>query len=256
MDNFSLIYHNQLKSVICTDHHILLKRSNIFSHVQQEHSSHHHHSFILSKLTSVLTNLWNVPEKLMDIEPGHLYPQFQGLPIHLGYQCPDCVYVSISHKKTRNHVRQHHHHPYVIQYIPVQRYARNKPPFPIIPTSSSSPTTGVDILINTLASAVNLTFKPPLGAYTENTRLVSQWLLRTKWPTIIQNRDIGQLYKVVQKPPCDDKLLQQACLLVRAFTKLATQNISLLPDLVLQRLNTPDKAKRYPSCSCYLMLVN
>lgn len=253
MDKFSLVYHKTLQGVICMAHHVLIKPSYVLYHVQSQHAKL---QFSSVKATDILNNIWKVPAKPIDLERG-LYHQFQGLPVYLGHRCAECGYLSSAPKKVAAHVRQEHDHAFDsadLEYVPIQRYSQTKIPFPIIPTSPPVTTT-IDAVINTFTSAVANTFKTPQGVYTANARLVSQWLLRMEWPTIVKGHDVVQLYKAVQKPVADDTILRRASFITKRLTNIATQNISLLPRLVLQRLNTSDKAKTCVVVVDFLLLL-
>ncbi|KAJ3792839.1 hypothetical protein GGU11DRAFT_692883, partial [Lentinula aff. detonsa] len=173
--------------------------------------------------------------------------QVQGLPILLGYQCgvDECDHITASAKTLKLHIRQIHHispNSQNIHYVPIQRFHKHALPFPIIPTASPTSTT-LDNVIETLTQQVDNLYTTPTGEFSTNNRLISPWLLATKWPEMFQGQNMEALAKLAQKPLADEVLLQRASTIVELFVQNAIAKISQLPELILQRINTSDPAK-------------
>lgn len=241
MDNFGLVYHTVLQGVLCTHHHILLKSSYIHRHIQDEHARM---QYSPTEAKKVIQNQWHVPAAPLVMQPG-FYPQVEGLPILLGYECGDCNHVTASVKTIERHVRTTHNVPFdinAIHYVPIQRFHKHAIPFPIIPAYPPTSST-IDEIVNNATAQVEAVFETPIGEFSANNRLVSPWLLATKWPQLVQGRDLEALSNTCQKPVADDTVLQKACVVMQGLMDLAIKSIPQLPELVLQRLNTPDRAK-------------
>lgn len=243
MQNYGLAFHVQLKSILCTSHHIILKRTYVTRHLELFHSGIR----INHKAIAQAMDEWNVSYELPVIEPGHTVTQLQGLPIEIGYSCTQCHFITISHRKFKDHMSQqlHSNNDNKIFLLPVQRLNQNTIPFPIHPVTKTAPSASVSAFVHGLMSQVDNAYKIPTGQFTTNKRLVTPFLLGTKWLDIVQNHVITKLIALRATPTAGDGYLARASSVVKRMTHQAIAAIPLIPELILQRLNTSDPIKGY-----------
>ncbi|KAF8828442.1 hypothetical protein HHX47_DHR4000661 [Lentinula edodes] len=248
LESHGLVYHQTFHSVLCTVHHCVLKKSHVLRHLKNKHPNG------VPKLKELQAKLDNfdISERLPTITtiPS---PQFEGLPIYCGYQCPFCDVITTARKSLEAHARDHpdDHSPIpasvAVQHVPVQRFGHtHSAPFVITPLALKPPSP-IDSIIETLATKLKHTYTMPstvgVGEYTLNTRLITPWLLKTKWPLIIGSHSIPQLRTLSSQATADDDLLTKASSVIHSLTAQAVVMIDLIPELILQKLNTPEPSK-------------
>ncbi|KAG2030468.1 hypothetical protein BDR03DRAFT_987079 [Suillus americanus] len=74
-------------------------------------------------------------------------------------------------------------------------------------------------------------------------RMVSPWLLTTKWHEHVAGHDVGTLRKLVEFPKADDLTMPDISHGVEMYFDGALRLLEVTDELVLQRLNSPDPLK-------------
>lgn len=241
-----LVHHLEINAVICTIHRTALKRSYVLRHLETKHRD-----LPLNK-AHVRTMLakWGIADQLPELSGSQYHPQIQGLPISCGFACPDCGVIRTTPKLVREHVSKEHNKPLSVkprlQVFPVQRLGAHSTLFPILPSDHGTITTN-DIAIQKLTAEVEKTFQTPVGTFTDNSRLISPWLHTTKWPLMVKDHDVDKLVAFCQQPTANDGVLTRASRIVRLMNAYGVERIGVVPDLILERLNTPDAVKGHVS---------
>jgi len=74
-------------------------------------------------------------------------------------------------------------------------------------------------------------------------RMVSPWLLTTKWHEHVAGHDISMLRKLVEMPKADDPGMPHLQEAVEEYFRHAQTLLEVTDELILQRLNSPDPIK-------------
>jgi hypothetical protein len=74
-------------------------------------------------------------------------------------------------------------------------------------------------------------------------RMVSPWLMTTKWHEHVAGHDISMLRKLVEIPKADDATMPHLQQAVEAYFRHAQTLLEVTDELILQRLNSPDPVK-------------
>ncbi|KAG2063370.1 hypothetical protein BDR04DRAFT_1123305 [Suillus decipiens] len=74
-------------------------------------------------------------------------------------------------------------------------------------------------------------------------RMVSPWLLTTKWHEHVAGHDVATLRKLVEFPKADDPTMPNIAHGVEAYFESALRLLEVTDELILQRLNSPDPLK-------------
>ncbi|KAJ3831032.1 hypothetical protein EV361DRAFT_1038121 [Lentinula raphanica] len=65
LDSIGLVYQSSIQAVLCTVHHIVLKRTYVIRHIENDHKDRHfNHQAIKQALDT-----WNVPDELPALDP-------------------------------------------------------------------------------------------------------------------------------------------------------------------------------------------
>lgn len=74
-------------------------------------------------------------------------------------------------------------------------------------------------------------------------RMVSPWLLTTKWHEHVAGHDVATLRKLVEFPKVDDPIMPKIAHGVETYFDGALRLLEVTDELILQRLNSPDPLK-------------
>jgi hypothetical protein len=96
----------------------------------------------------------------------------------------------------------------------------------------------VDSLLKELEPTLQVVQTPLDG------RMVSPWLLTTRWHEHMAGKDIQQLCSLVALPKNEDAFIPGLRDAVEAYYEEAITLLDKTGELVLQRLNSPDPTKR------------
>ncbi|KAJ3764847.1 hypothetical protein FB446DRAFT_795658 [Lentinula raphanica] len=206
LEKFGLVYQTQVQGILCTIHHVVLKR------------------------TFVCLDDLNIPDELPTLELGRVYPHLQGhrvLDNHLSK-------MHHIHDSTRN----------LPPMKPVQRFNNHCSPFAISYSLDSNipPSDSKSFILQTM-KAYRSTLQNDKANFPENNRFYTPWLLGTKWPQIVKGFSTQKLSLLCAQPTASNAILTRACSVVHEMTAQAIDAIAMVPVLVLQYLNTPDPAK-------------
>jgi hypothetical protein len=77
----------------------------------------------------------------------------------------------------------------------------------------------------------------------QDKRMVSPWLLTTKWHEHVASHDVMTLRRLVGIPKADDPTLANLADAVDQYFESALVLLDTTDELILQRLNSPDPSK-------------
>lgn len=170
--------------------------------------------------------------------------EIEGLSLKEGYLCALCPRPYGTESTMREHHRQYHKNdprPTEWRRVAIQQLNKgsHKSFFQVKPKKASA-IRPADLIIqqlrNSLAGQEKRVSGPLLDA-----RLISPWLRTTKWHELVKNQDINQLVDLVK--PVDKQEFPGLPAAVHTVFEGTTQALDVLPELFLQRLNTPDPTK-------------
>ncbi|KAF9461605.1 hypothetical protein BDZ94DRAFT_1371120 [Collybia nuda] len=184
-----------------------------------------------------------VPDEFPDMGLGPM-DQVDGLRLHKGFQCEKCnkCYGTIGS------ITSHHHHQHAKTPVPsswppvhIQQLDRgsHKAYFKVIP-HPARPEPETSILLQNLR--VNTDANTALaGLQSSDPRLISPWLRSTKWHQLIKGKDVGRLRSLVAA--VTDSEFPGLVSAIHMLFMGSTEMLDHMPELFLQRLNTPDPTK-------------
>jgi Protein of unknown function (DUF3505). len=188
----------------------------------------------------------NVALTLPKMQTGQILQEIQGLEVFDGLACTMCAYVCRSMSVMNKHHSQCHPEEVNLQVwksVKVQQLNRSnkKAFFQILPSDAVEPTED-DVEIERVWKAIRDADKKG-GESALNARQVTPWLLTTRWHEHVAGYETGELKALVAHPKRTEfpRLLEA----IKHLFEGAICLIDETPELVLQRLNTPDPDKTY-----------
>ncbi|KAG6882658.1 hypothetical protein C0993_009690 [Termitomyces sp. T159_Od127] len=234
-------YNTVLPGLICLACAIAIAPSHIVEHMKNKHadSGLGVNRTLLEQDVQFLGVQDNLP--FLDLT---LRPELQGLAVHTALQCGACskVYVAQS-AMMQHHQEEHRPAPMPRSWTTVHAQQLNhtlhRSFFPVIPATPANidPT---QVIVNNLHSDMVALDGRPTG-HRLDPRLVSPWLKSNRWPELIQGKSVESLRAMIA--PLKEN---EYPTLVPAIQELfigSEELFELVPELVLQRINTPDPVK-------------
>jgi hypothetical protein len=170
--------------------------------------------------------------------------EVEGLKVHDGIMCTLCDKPLLKERSMHDHHLQAHPGlptPKTWPAIKVQQLdaALSRSYFRVVPSSRRrSEPLDPDVVIHNLRAEMHEAARDQ--PRTVNTRMVSPWLLTTKWHEHTRGYSVPELRRLVQYPKKDLVGLRD---FVIHLLRHASDLIEQCSELILQRLNTPDPAK-------------
>ncbi|KAG6895835.1 hypothetical protein C0992_012212 [Termitomyces sp. T32_za158] len=241
LQKLGIVYNCALPALICLGCGIALVPSHIVEHIKNKHPDC---GIVLSR-DSIEQDIKQLAIKdqfpSLDFIPR---PAIQGLPVHTALQCGSCSKVYVAQSSIlKHHHMEHKNIPMPSSWATVAAQQLNnsnqRTYFPVIPALSTH-TSHAQEIVNQLQAAMQTLDGQPTG-HRLDPRLVSPWLKSNRWLELIKDKPIDELRASVAPLKKDE-----FSLLVAAVQKLyfgSEDMFDLVPELVLQRLNTPDPVK-------------
>ncbi|KAG6867314.1 hypothetical protein C0993_004588, partial [Termitomyces sp. T159_Od127] len=234
-------YNTALGALVCLTCGIAIVPSHIVNHVKNKHAECSINPD--RELIARDIELYGVPEHLPSLDLT-TRPAFQGLTVHTALQCSLCpkVYVAQSSMVYHHHT-EHKGIPVPSSWHSVSAqqldHTLERSFFPVIPQVTLPLPSGRAILDNIHAAMDRLDGQP--AGHRLDPRLVSPWLKSNRWPELVKDRSVTDLRAIVAPLKANEFPL-----LVPAVHRLfltSEDMFELVPELVLQRLNTADPVK-------------
>jgi len=242
LNSLGLVVDPVLKSLCCEACEVSLIPLHVEKHVRGYHGCTHIHIDLtqLEKVCDDLGALRNFPP----ISRDETHPQYAGLRLDDGIGCTYCPYACISTSNMMKHCGEKHQSrktPSSWPSVPVQCLDKqaHKSFFHVTPQKKLNVMQD-DIYI---ANLQNLMYSAEEEFIVEglNSRQISPWLLSTCWHEHIDGYNTEELRKLVAIPSKTEfPGLHEGLQLLYEF---GLEAMDELPELVLQKLNTPDPAK-------------
>jgi hypothetical protein len=219
-----------------------LAPKHVASHVRKTHECHHIY-IDAGRLQNVCTELGALDE-LPAVEGDEHQPQFAGLAIYDGIACRHCDYVCISQATMgKHHLAKHRTMGSVTSWprVKVQQLDKqaHKTFFQVTPWDQMDVVSD-DVYLENLKELMEMAEREYADGE-QDARQISPWLLSTRWHEHIEGYDTKELMDLAKVPSKDEFPGLHAGL--EHLFALALEAVDELPELVLQKLNTPDAAK-------------
>lgn len=234
-----------IRTLICQICNIAILPQHVTGHIKEKHSD--------TYINIDQIQLTNICEELdvMDVFPELGYgpiDELEGLLLRDGIKCLHCS-KPLGEKTVmqKHHGKYHPDIPTPKEWPAIKMQQLNpghgRSYFEVIPKTRAI-YSDTDIVIHNLRKDITREYNDEDDDNsTINTRMVSPWLMTTKWHEHVQGYNIMELQNLVKSPKNTEfPGLQEAVLWL---LQEATRLIGETPELVLQRLNTSDPAKTY-----------
>ncbi|KAG6867384.1 hypothetical protein C0993_003524, partial [Termitomyces sp. T159_Od127] len=240
--SLGIIYNQKLCCLICLDCHIALSPTHIKKHIYNHHPllKCHYSAETFQEVISEIDGLLN---ELPTFDSG-LKPFYQGLTIHNGLLCSHCdkIYVSVASMKKHHHLI-HSDIPLPQQWETVKAQQLNISDHKLffrIELPTSPPINSTDLIIKQLRNAQQ-DIHDVSSHLRLDSRVVSPFLQSTGWLHILEGRSIPSLIQLSSIP--QRKEFPGLAEAVYQLFHDGEELFSEIPELVLQRLISPDPVK-------------
>lgn len=243
LHKLGIAYNTALPGLICLSCGIAVTPSHLFQHLKRNHKGG---VSIDKQLLNSDIQLLGVNDDLPALDCLAVRPEIQGLLLHAGLRCSVCNKIyGVQSSIIKHHHEKHHDLPVPRSWTTVDAqqldHTLHRSFFPVTPASPANvhPT---QALIDDLRAAMEASDASSRPAdYCLDPRLVSPWLKSNRWLDLIKDRSLEELQGMVAILKKDEFPG-----LVPAVHQLflgSEHVFELVPELILQRLNTPDPAK-------------
>jgi hypothetical protein len=234
-----------LKMLCCESCKVALVPRHVDAHIHKTHDCGHIRisQDRLKQACDKLEAALEMPNMLCPEKPL----QYAGLALYDGIGCRHCSYACLSHETMRKHhqrchpeMRTERHWPQVkVQQLDRQIHSSF---FRVLPWNKPELVSD-DLYLKNLDHKMDFEGLGDNLATDEevNARQVSPWLLTTKWHMHVAGYDPGELKALVATPKKDE--LPGLSNAIKELFQMGKDAMKRCPELVLQRLNTPDPAK-------------
>ncbi|KAG6882946.1 hypothetical protein C0993_008560 [Termitomyces sp. T159_Od127] len=241
VDKLGIAYNKALPGLICIACEVALAPNRIVEHIKYKHADCGiplNRTLIEEDVQALGVSNGFPP---VDLTPR---PEIQGLTVYSAFQCHACSKVYVSQPTMIKHHQEHHKEipmppSWNTVYAQQLNHALERSYFPIIPAAPPQVSATEAIVTNLHAAIVALDGRPT--GHRLDPRLVSPWLKSNRWPELIQGKSVESLRAMIA--PLKEN---EYPTLVPAIQELfigSEELFELVPELVLQRINTPDPVK-------------
>lgn len=242
--SLGIVYNKQLCCLICLECHIAIRPIHIKTHIYNQHPLLKS-NYCWENLLEVFLEIDGLLDDLPNLDPG-LKPFYQGLTIYDALLCSQCDKIYLSLASMKQHHSQIHSDllmPKNWQSVKAQQlnHSDHKSFFRIdLPPAPATVTP--DFIIKDLHNRQQLVYPNPLGQRLDP-RLISPFLQSTGWLQLLKGNSIISLIGLASMPQKNEfPGLAEA---VYQLYDDGEQLFAKVPELVLQRLVSPDPAKQY-----------
>ena len=230
-----------LKALCCLICQVALPPDHVSSHIQHKHPAIKLDS---TQYCQAVADI-KVPVALPTaIAGGGSHRPYKGLLIQDGIACHLCSYACRSKPHMGDHHRAQHPSiptPKIWTSCKVQQLDRgaHKTFWRVADTKETSCDYQevIDRMRQEMAEVIRVEQVP------QDKRMVSPWLLTTKWHEHVASHDVMTLRRLVGIPKADDPTLANLADAVDQYFESALVLLDTTDELILQRLNSPDPSK-------------
>ena len=236
-----MVVNSFVKTLICLPCQVAQTQDQLASHIQSAHQEAHI-QLDHTKLAEACSNFDILPE-LPNIGLGPI-EEVQGLKVLNGFVCNICGALSMVEDQMSRHHSKHHSSipkPAKWQDVKMQRlnHGTSRCYFQIYPQKTFPLAKTDEDIIMHYRQLVQESWD--INDDQVEARLVNAWLRTTKWHKFVGPYETAELQQLIA-PLAKDEYQGLRPAIIELLTT-AMDVIKKLPELVLERLNTPDPAK-------------
>ncbi|KAG6819212.1 hypothetical protein H0H93_014238 [Arthromyces matolae] len=244
LGRMGFVYNPDIRCVICVSCKVAVAPDHVHKHILDKHKDSGV-SAPKDRVAYVLRGL-DLSPGLPDLALNTVRDEIPGLVVHNALKCNLCFKIYGTEGSITKHHRTSHPGPLPQQWSTViaQRLdnAMHSTWFQVTPREQPSDSLStISQIIQTVRQQQQENDKDhPIGNSVDP-RLVSPWIRSTLWLELIENRDVNELIKLVALPSKDEfPGLTDG---IKWVFMTASSLFGEIPELTLQRLNTPDPIK-------------
>ncbi|KAF8062577.1 hypothetical protein FPV67DRAFT_1421983, partial [Lyophyllum atratum] len=241
LSQIGLAVNTRINCLICLSCRVALSSVQVISHFGECHVKSGvrlDHTKLREAVTEMMINA-KLPEM-----PSQPILELQGLALHDGMACAICDKVYGKKSTISKHHRLHHpDDPFPKEWKSVKAQQLNKSQyksyFRVNPRTRPATSPDEEIIAALRQKQIELDGTASVNRL--DLRLVSPWLKSTHWLDLVEGKSVPALLALVA--PATEEELPGLVPAVHCLFAKAEEHFDLLPELVLQRLNSPDPAK-------------
>ena len=245
LESIGLVVDPALSCLCCESCKVALVPNHVDTHVKKIHGCDFYR--IDNNLLAEACQRLGASSELPCMKGPGIKQQCAGLTLYDGIGCTLCHYACLSRETMRKHFQ--HSHPKsrpasLWPQVLVQQLDKQKSNmfFRVEPWNKPKAMPD-DIYLKNVEESLEADRTEKGKEAETNARQISPWLLTTRWHEHFAGYDPEELRQLVAKPKKDE--FPGLHNVVNNLFKLGLEIMDNCPELVLQRLNTPDPAKTY-----------
>ncbi|KAG2110465.1 hypothetical protein BD769DRAFT_1674624 [Suillus cothurnatus] len=241
LDTINVVIDPDLLVLCCQICQVALPPSQMPSHIGNTHSAVRVDDDKYCQAVADMKIASTLPPSVIG---GKYRTAYRGLRIHDGLACDSCAFAC----STRDWMAKHHRntHPTIAlpkQWLPCKMQQLNRGSNKRFWRIAGDDDVAcdhqeiIDRMRKEMADVVRVEQVP------QEKRMVSPWLLTTKWHEHVAGHDVATLRKLVEFPKANDIFMPNIAHWVEAYFESALRLLEVTDELILQRLNSPDPLK-------------
>ena len=236
-----MVVDPDLQALCCLICQVALQPDQISGHMDNAHSGLRLDDIQYCQAIANMKVVTTLPTSIIG---GRHKKAYKGLKVHDGLACNACTFVCGSEEWMKKHHRTEH--PTMIlpkewSFCKMQQLNKggNKRFWQI--ANDEEPLHDHQDIIDRLRKEMAEVTR--VEEVAQENRMISPWLMTTKWHEHVAGHDISMLRKLVEIPKADDPEMPHLQEAVEEYFIHAQTLLKVTDELILQRLNSPDPIK-------------
>ncbi|KAG2045750.1 hypothetical protein BDR06DRAFT_1015331 [Suillus hirtellus] len=241
LDTINVVIDPNLLVLCCQTCQVALPPSQMPSHIVNAHSAVRVDD---DRYCQAVVDMKIAPTLPSSVTGGRYHAAYRGLRIHDGLACDSCAFACGARDWMAKHHRDKHPTvPLPKQWSPCKMQQLNKGSNKQFWRVAGNHDVVcdhqevIDKMRKEMADVIRVEQVP------QEKRMVSPWLLTTKWHEHVAGHDVATLRRLVEFPKVDDPIMPKIAHGVEAYFDGALRLLEVTDELILQRLNSPDPLK-------------
>ncbi|KAG2110016.1 hypothetical protein DEU56DRAFT_985445 [Suillus clintonianus] len=254
LDTINIVVNPDLRILCCHICQVALAPGHVSGHMRNVHPAIKLHDDRFCQAVADIDIATALPTS---IAGGRGVSAYKGLKTHNGFACDLCSYAGGSRVTMGDHHREKHQSiPLPKQWTPcmVQQLDRgvHKKYWRVAggQETSCDHQDAIDKMRKEMEEVTRVEQVP------QEKRLVSPWLLTTRWHEHVAGHEVATLRKLVEIPKADEAIMPDLAHAVELYFESALVLLDTTEELVLQRLNSPDPLKERVTSLSYAGINN
>lgn len=241
LDSINIVVNPDLQVMCCIICQVAILPDHISGHIAKVHPRVCIDDMKYCQVVADMKVPMTFPQSIIG---GRYVKAYKGLMVHDGLACNFCSFACISNEWMQKH--HHRMHPSIASpkqwsSCKMQQLNRggNKTYWQVAGNNEEihGHEEAIDRMEKEMEEATKVMLIP------QEKRMISPWLMTTKWHEHVAGHDIGMLRKLVEIPKADDRKMPGLSKAVEAYFEHASTLLEVTDELILQRLNSSDPVK-------------